>query len=124
MSKSTIIKRCVFILSIILNLVFILVWGFYKINSPTYELGILTQDINVGYFTNDSILFKIPKGITVRDVSPQGLGAIGQFENNRFEIVLTTDNADIVNYNIHKDSLPHFGNYYSIDYPTGNLRQK
>lgn len=109
-------------ISITLNILFGLGWFLNWVNSPTYRLGILTQDVNAGFLAGDSALYKIPKGITVRDVSPQGIAAIGQFENNRFEIVLTTDRAELVNYNVPSDSLFQFGNYYSADNPMGTAR--
>ena len=118
------IKKWIFILSITLNVIFALGLLFKKLNSPSYKLGILTQDINVGFFMSDSTIFKIPKGITVKDVSPRGIAAIGQFENNRFEIILTTGtDGRVVDYNIPKDSMACFGNYYSIDYPIYKLRK-
>lgn len=63
----------------------------------------------------DTILFKLPKGLTVRDVSERGFGAIGQFENNRFEIVVTTAQENLVDYEKPEDELLPFGNYYSAD---------
>lgn len=83
-------------------------------NSPSYEIGRLDEDIKVGIFTGDSTIFKIPKGLTVRNVSQRGIGAIGLFENNRFSIVITSE-RDIVNYDLPKDSLQTFGNFYSAD---------
>ena len=61
------------------------------------------------------MIFKIPKGITVRNRSERGLGAIGQFENERFEIVITSDDPNLVNYSLPKDSLQIFGNFYSAE---------
>ena len=91
-------------------------------NSPTYKLGVLTQDVNAGFIADDNTIFKIPKGITVRDVSTHGFEAIGQFENNHFELVFTTDRDDLVNYTISKDSLFPYGNYYSADKSPGKAR--
>ncbi len=87
-----------------------------------YKLGALKKDIKVGLFNNtkDSTYFILPKGLTVRDVSERGISAIGQFENNRFDIVITTDNNDLVDYNVPKYKLQSFGNYYSAD----NLMRK
>ncbi len=65
---------------------------------PSKGYGRLEKDINVGIFADDSVVFKLPKGITVRDASAKGLSAVGQFENNRFEIVITSDNKNLVNY--------------------------
>ena len=109
------LRKWTFRLSIAFNIIFILGWCLNYINSPSYRLGILTKDINLGFLANDSIIFKMPKGITVRDVSAQGIEAIGQFENNRFEIVITSDRKDLVNYDLPKDSLFQFGNFYSAD---------
>jgi len=115
-------RKWVLRMSITLNILFLLGWFISWFNSPTNKLGILTQDVNAGFFAVDSTLYKIPKGITVRDISPRGIAAIGQFENNRFEIILTTEREDLVNYNVPKDSLFPFGNYYSADNPVGILR--
>ena len=115
-------RKWIFRLSITFNIIFGLGWFLNYINSPTYKLGVLTQDVNAGFLAGDSTIYKIPKGITVRDVSPRGIAAIGQFENNRFELVFTTDRDDLVNYNIPKDSLFQFGNYYSADQTPGTAR--
>ena len=63
----------------------------------------------------DSLLFTLPKGLTVRNASERGLNAIGQFENERFQIVITSD-EELVNYNIPPDNLAPNGNYYSADF--------
>lgn len=115
-------RKWIFRLSITFNIIFGLGWFLNYINSPTYKLGVLTQDVNAGFLAGDSTIYVIPKGITVRDVSPRGIGAIGQFENNRFELVFTTDRDDLVNYNISKDSLFQFGNYYLADKSPGTAR--
>lgn len=101
--------------SFTLNIIFILGWLWNILNTPSLRLGRLEKDISVGHFTTDSVLFKLPKGLTVCDVSPSGLNAIGQFENNRFEIIITTDDQNLINYTLPKESLDVFGNYYSAD---------
>ncbi len=114
-------KKIIFWSSIILNIIFLfifivgLVWN--KLNSPTDELGILMQDIEVGSFMGDETVFKLPKGLTVMNKSERGISAIGQFENNRFSIVITSD-RDLIDYNVTKDSLNSFGNYYSAEFKT------
>lgn len=115
-------RKWIFRLSITFNVIFSFGCFLNYINLPTNKLGVLTQDVNAGFLAGDSTIYKIPKGITVRYVSPRGIGAIGQFENNRFEIVFTTDRDDLVNYNISKDSLFQFGNYYSVDKSPGTAR--
>ena len=109
------IKKWFFRISVLFNVIFILGLIWNALNSPSYKLGRLEQDISVGYFSTDSVLFRLPKGLTVRDVSPSGLNAVGQFENSRFEIVITSDKESIINYSLPKDSLDIFGNYYSAD---------
>jgi hypothetical protein len=115
-------RKWIFRLSITCNIVFGLGWFLNYMNSPTYKLGVLTQDVNAGFIADDNTIFKIPKGITVRDVSTHGFEAIGQFENNHFELVFTTDRDDLVNYTISKDSLFPYGNYYSADKSPGTAR--
>lgn len=113
--KKSVAKKWLFKISIVFNIIFILGWLLNFVNSPTYKMGILTQDINAGLFSSDSVFIKIPKGTIVRNISQQGISAIGQFENNRFEIVFTSDRDNLVNYNIATDSINQFGNFYSAD---------
>lgn len=101
-------------ISIILNIVFLIGVAESLLFPP--KMGRLEKDFKIGYFTSDSILFKLPKGLTVREASEKGLGAIGQFENNRFEIIITSDDANLVNYNLPKDSLYQFRNMYSTGF--------
>lgn len=107
-------KKWILRLSVSLNILFILFYFFNWLNSPTYELGRLKTDVKAGFFTGDSAFIFLPKGITVRNRSERGLGAIGQFENNRFEVVITSD-RDLVDYSLPKDSLFMFDNFYSAD---------
>jgi len=108
-------KKWIFRISVLFNILFIIGYGLNWINSPSYELGRLEKDVEIGIFTSDSTIFLIPKGLTVRNASQRGIGAIGQFENERFEIVITSDDPSLVNYDLPKDSLQQFGNYYSAD---------
>ena len=110
-------KKWTFGISILLNVLFILALVWNWLNSPTNELGRLEKDIEIGYFQSDNSVFRIPKGLTVRNVSERGLSSIGQFENERFSIVITSDDASLVNYNLPKDSLDMFGNFYSAEIP-------
>ena len=114
-------KKWIFRISIFLNIIFILGCILNYLNSPTYNLGVLKEDVNVGTLGGEETYFKIPKGITVRDISEKGLGAIGQFENERFEIVITSD-RDIVDYNAPKNSISEFGNFFSADVYPGKAR--
>lgn len=108
-------KNWVFRISILLNIFFILAYFWNYINTPSGELGRLEKDLEIGLFMEDSTIIYLPKGLTVRDASQRGINAIGQFENERFEIVITSDDNRLVNYNVPHDSLLRFGNYYSAD---------
>lgn len=107
--------KLVLIISITLNIIFLLKLGWDKFNSPTYRLGELRTDISLRLFNqHDTLIFKLPRGLTVRDVSERGIGAIGQFENNRFQIVVTSENG-LVDYSKSKKDLMPFGEFYSAD---------
>ncbi len=98
------------------------VWNW--LNSPTNELGKLEKDIEIRYFQSNNSVFKIPKGLTVKNVSERGLGAIGQFENERFPIIITSNDASLVNYDLPKDSLDMFGEFYSAEIPQAKSEQE
>ena len=116
-------KKWIFGISIFINIIFILLFAWNWLNSPSNELGRLEKDIEIGYFQSDNSVFRIPKGLTVKNVSQRGLGAIGQFENERFSIVITSNDASLVNYDLPKDSLDMFGNYYSAEISKNNLQE-
>ena len=107
-------KKYLIRLSIILNII----WAFLIISDlfifPSKGYGKLEKNIYVGIFSSDSVVFYLPKGLTVKDVSAKGISAIDQFENNRFDIVITSDDENVVNYNLPKDSLNYWNNFYSI----------
>lgn len=107
-------RKWIFRLSILTNIIFILAYLWNDFNSPTDNLGILKEDIEIGYFMGSEKIFKLPKGLTVRDISQQGVAAIGQFENNRFQIVITT-NRDLIDYKVDSKERNSDGNYYSAD---------
>lgn len=112
-------KKWVFRISILLNIVLLIGWGLSSLNRPSYKLGRLEKDITVGNFMGDSLLFTLPKGLKVRNASERGLNAIGQFENERFQIVISSDD-ELINYDLPIDSLGPNGNYYSVDFDKYN----
>lgn len=112
-------KKWVFRISILLNIVLLISWGLSSLNRPSYKLGRLEKDITIGNFMGDSLLFKLPKGLTVRNASERGISAIGQFENERFQIVISSDD-ELINYDLPIDSLESNGNYYSADFDKYN----
>lgn len=109
-------KKWIFRLSVTFNVIFLLTWCFNSLNKPSYRLGRLEKDITIGSFMGDSIVFTLPKGLTVRNASERGINAIGQFENERFQIVISSDDWDLVSYDLPIDSLASHGNYYSADF--------
>jgi len=108
-------KKWIFRISITLNILFLIGWGLSTLNKPSYTLGRLEKDITIGQFMGDSLFFTLPKGLTVRNASERGLSAIGQFENERFQIVISSDD-ELINYDLPIDSLGQNGNYYSADF--------
>ncbi len=108
-------KKGIFWLSITLNIILILGIFWNKFNSPSNDLGILKQEIEIGNFMGNKTLFKLPKGLTVQNKSERGIGAIGQFENNRFSIIITSD-KDLVDYNVNDEELNQNGNFYSAEF--------
>ncbi len=118
-TQETKMKKWIFRISIALNIIFLIGWGLNNLNKPSYRLGRLEKDITIGNFMGDSLKFTLPKGLTVRNASERGLSAIGQFENERFQIVITSDDA-LINYDLPNDSLGSNGNYYSADFDKYN----
>ena len=106
-------KKRIFIISVLFNVIFLFLLLLNWFNAPTYDYGKLKEDVEIGVFMSDGTVFKIPGGITVQDVSPRGIDAIGRFENNRFSLIITAD-EELVDYDVPKDSLSQFGNTYSV----------
>ncbi|HZK28073.1 MAG TPA: hypothetical protein VFD00_11125 [Thermoclostridium sp.] len=116
-------KKWILIISIAFNIIFLIGWGLNSLNKPSYRLGRLEKDITIGHFMGDSLIFTLPKGLTVRNASERGLSAIGQFENERFQIVISSDDQ-LVNYDLPNDSLAPNGNYYSADFDKFNKEKE
>jgi hypothetical protein len=66
------------------------------------RIGILYQDIRIGLFSSNKVLFTLPKGLVVRDASATGAG---WFEPNRFRIGVTSDNPELVDYSLKVEPL-------------------
>jgi hypothetical protein len=102
-------------ISIGINMIFLIIF-LLKYTAYSYKLGVLKKDVKVGIFDKkDSVFFTLPKGLTVRDVSERGISAIDLFENHRFDIIITSDDNDLVDYSKSKEELLPFGNLYSAD---------
>ena len=111
------IKTLVFTCSLLLNLI-LSVLLFYNVLNGYPEArfgkyGRLTKDLSLGRFGEKQTIFVLPKGLLVKDVSATGLD---YFEPNRFKIIVTTDNEDLVDYAIdQKTAESNDGEYYSAD---------
>jgi hypothetical protein len=116
-------KYILLVVSILANVYFLFELGLRKFNEPSGKLGVLKQDTKVRLFDQSGVLFNLPKGITVRDIAPRGIGAIGQFENERFSVVITSDRTDLVDYNVTEKDLQPYSNYYSADFPIMENRE-
>lgn len=76
------------------------------------RIGVLTKDVEVGLFQGEGVIFKLPKGLVVREASATGAG---WFEPYRFRIVVTSDEESIVDYS-QSGQVPEGQNseYYSV----------
>ncbi|TGL68604.1 hypothetical protein [Leptospira kmetyi] len=113
------IKIVLLILSLFLNVFFVLKEIYTLLDGysekPNGELGILKRDLVIGKFGQKGSLFKLPKGLVVRDASAAGMD---YFEPNRFKIIVTTDREDLVKYGVTEKELSDFnGEYYSVRSP-------
>lgn len=112
------VREKILIISLVLNVLFIADYAIEKLNSPEYRGGVLRQDVTV-YFQRwqgqdrEVIPIIIPKGLTVRDASPRGFNAIALFEPNRFKIIFTSEDRNLVNYIDYKNHIDNnlFGFY-------------
>lgn len=117
------VKNIILSLSILLNVILLGVLGysFSQIFIKTLDgcaeiadgkIGVLNKDLTIGYFNEGNKLFTLPKGLVVRDASATGMG---WFEPHRFRLVITSDDAKLVDYTIDSEQLPNDSEYYSAD---------
>ena len=112
-APKSLFRSVILIASLGLNGFLLLILLVQKLNAPTEKLGVLTREVTAGSFGSSDVSFKLPKGLTVMDVSPQGISAIGMFEASRYAVVITTDEQNLVDF---KPAKPRqFGELYSID---------
>ena len=114
-------KRWVFSLlfsaSILLNVVLVAAMVYQTLDGcaeiASGRIGILAEDVKVGYFGGVKTIFELPKGLVVREASATGAG---WFEPYRFRIVVTSDNASLVDYTIDEEQLDgQDSEYYSAE---------
>lgn len=112
-------KNTLLTISITLNILLLITIGYGCIKilngcaeMPDGRIGVLNQDLNVGYFDSNQKLFTLPKELVVREASATGAG---WFEPYRFRIIITSSNDKLVNY---KNTTPQElsgSEYYSAD---------
>jgi hypothetical protein len=96
--------------SIFLNLLYLL----EHISEPTRKLGILKEDVYIRpILEKGTPVLKLPKGLTVSDVSPRGIAGAGQIHAYQFNIIITSPVNNLVDYNADEVKLQSFGNYYN-----------
>lgn len=113
----SLIFKIAFSISILLNVVLVCAIVYQTLNGcaeiANGRIGILAEDVEVGYFGGNTTVFKLPKGLVVREASATG---VGWFEPYRFRIVVTSDNESIVNYSVGKEQLDgQTSEYYSAE---------
>jgi hypothetical protein len=82
------------------------------INEPDYKLGILKQDIAIAEYRDDrKVLFKLPKGMTVVNVSPRGIAEIGLVHPQRFSFTVAQFSSEFIDYSNSSEKSPHGGLY-------------
>ena len=100
-----------FLLSLFVNISLAFQLSLYAKVSESY--GVLKQDVEVGIFdvadTEKTLLFKLPKGLTVKNASD--VNQISQFEPYRFSIIVTSD-EELVDYKVSPDN--PYNDFYSV----------
>ncbi len=91
-------KSCIFILLFFLSLLCNIYMLVILANMPSYKIGVLLRDVNVTDFSNGNKVFKLPKGINVRDDSPRGIASAGLFGRNRFTFSIIESGHDFIDY--------------------------
>jgi hypothetical protein len=114
--KITILKT-ILTISIIFNIFLIGLLVYQALNGcaeiANGRMGVLTEDIEVGYFGSDDTIFKLPKGLAVREASATGAD---WFEPYRFRIVVTSDSEALVDYSVNNKELKdRDSEYYSAE---------
>ena len=102
--------KILFFISILFN-IFTMI---SSLNQPDYKLGILKRDVNIADYNDDSkVVFKLPKGMTIVDVSPRGLPSIGLFNAERFSFTIVGSSSDFTEYSDLTNKSP-FGGLYRL----------
>lgn len=119
-------KNIILSTSLILNiaLVGVVIFLFLKALNNCAEIsngriGVLNKNLEIGYFDKNKKIFTLPKGLVVKEAPATGAG---WFEPNRFRLVITSNNENLVNYkNINIKKLPNNNEFYSADINVKNI---
>lgn len=104
--------KALFTLLILFSVVFNILTIFDWTSQPEYKLEILTQDVEITVNGTET-LFRLPKGLTVENASPEGLATAGLFFPNRFRIKIATSDEKFVDYSFNNKNSP-YGALYQI----------
>jgi hypothetical protein len=108
------IGKVFFALSVLLNIFLAGSFLINKANAPVGKVGVLTEQIPVALFMqNEKEIFTLPKGLVVKDSSPNFIASAGLFEPNRLVIEITSDRK-LVDFDA-DTSANSFGELYSAD---------
>lgn len=116
MSVGIWIKRAGMTVSILLNLLLLSRSLLTRTEAPIDRIGATTREIEVGDFNGKGPYFKLPKGLVVRDASPQGIASIDLFEPHRFLLIVTSDSDGLVDYSNPRGGTHAYGELYSADW--------
>jgi hypothetical protein len=107
MNKNKITVLVLTISIFLTSLTFNLLAFVHYLNQPIDKLGVLVRDIEVkNMYGRDNLrsLFSLPKGMIVRDASPQGIASAGVFERDRIQFTVIVP-KDWVDYSQPDDSI-------------------
>jgi hypothetical protein len=94
MSKKFTVVAIICIISLVLNLIFIVDY----LNLPSYQLGVLRKDLYLDAFSADKkTIATLHKGMIVMDASPRFIASVGVFRPERISFTIMID-RNLVDY--------------------------
>jgi len=97
------VVRKILVVSLLVNIFFAIKFAVDSVNRPEGKYGILKHDVKVGLCAEgdrEIINITLPKCIAVRNSSPRAFNHIGLFEPNWFQITITSDEENLVDYSL------------------------
>ncbi|MFM7858638.1 MAG: hypothetical protein ACKPCM_11770 [Pseudanabaena sp.] len=93
------IIKFLLVISLIINLLFLLNWLIYSSNLPEHKLGVLTRNVKIWRLASGSkLVITLPQGLIVKNESPRGVAEAGLFEPYVFSIFVSSTDENIVDY--------------------------